>query len=118
MYDQIIKALLEIVIAVCIIIVSKYLVPWLKNKSFYEGVDIVMNLAQSYVIYAEKIITGYKKGGDRFDFVVELLTPIIKSLIFNFNDEQIKAIVQSAYDMVICFPDTVDELAGNESEEE
>lgn len=117
MYDQIITALLEVVIAVCIIIVSKYLVPWLKNKSFYESIDRIMDLAQTYVIYAEKIITGYKKGDDRFDFVVGLLTPIIKSLKLKFNEDQIKAIVQAAYDMVIGFPDTADELADSESEE-
>lgn len=117
MYDQIIKALLEVVIAVFIIIVSKYLVPWLKKKSYLEGIDKVMELAQTYVIYAENLITGYKKGGDRFDFVVELLTPIIKGLKLNFNDDQIKAIVQTAYEMVIGYPDTADELAPSEKAE-
>lgn len=97
MYEQIITTLVEVIITACVIFVTKCLIPWLKSKSYYGQITNALTIAQNFVMYAENLIQGENKGAERFDLVVNLLTPVMKKMNVDYTEDQIKSIVQSAY---------------------
>lgn len=93
--NQILIEILEIVIVAAVVVVVRYLVPWLKTrietseyKWFY---DIILDAVQ----YAEQTVRGEKTGAEKKALVVSLVNDSLSKKNIGISEEQINAIIES-----------------------
>jgi LL-H family phage holin len=93
--SDVIKYILEIVICTAMVIVVRYLIPWLKSKieqSEYKWLyDIIVDAVQ----YAEQTVHGSKAGEEKKNIVQLLINDALKGKNIGINEEQINAMIES-----------------------
>lgn len=65
--------ILSIVYAVIVVLVSTYLVPFLKTKLEKEGRENLIKLIETFVSAAEQVYNGVKMGEKKKEYVVDAL---------------------------------------------
>lgn len=106
MDNELFLKIFEIVLTVGTALVVRYFIPWLKSQSYYNNLEYAISVAETFVVYAEKVISGSKKGEEKFQLVVDFIAPVLKNIGVKYTDDQIKSIIQSAYENVIGSPET------------
>ena len=67
------EMVLEICMAAAVVLVTRYLVPWLRGRLEAEGQASLTEKVEQYVEAAEQLIQGAARGAERLDYVEELL---------------------------------------------
>ena len=67
------QMVLEICMAAPVVLVTRYLVPWLRGRLKPEGQASLIEKVEQYVEAAEQLIQGAARGAERLDYVEELL---------------------------------------------
>lgn len=65
--------ILSIVYAVIVVLVSTYLIPFLKTKLEKEGRENLIKLIETFVSAAEQVYNGVKMGEKKKEYVVDAL---------------------------------------------
>lgn len=68
-----INEILSIVFALVIVVISRYLIPYLKTRLEKEGQEQLVELIEALVQAAEQIYTGVKQGEQKKQYVVKAL---------------------------------------------
>lgn len=68
-----INEILSIVFAIVIVVISRYLIPYLKTRLEKEGQEQLVALIEALVQAAEQIYTGVKQGEQKKAYVVRAL---------------------------------------------
>lgn len=68
-----INEILSIVFALVIVVISRYLIPYLKTRLEKEGQEQLVELIEALVQAAEQIYTGVKQGEQKKEYVVKAL---------------------------------------------
>ena len=86
-----INEILSIVFALGIVIISRYLIPYLKTRLEKEGQEKLVELIEALVQAAEQIYNGVKQGEQKKQYVV-------KALAANGGEgtESVNAMIESA----------------------
>ena len=88
--------ILKIVVSICVVLISTYLVPFLKNKikttKFYEIVDMV-NIS---VRAAEQTIVGSGMGSIKKESVISAMNKWLSDKGVKLTDEQISQLIEAA----------------------
>lgn len=67
--------------------------------SIESWVSVIEDNAKAYIVRAEKEITGYKRGGERFEWVVNYLLSLLPDWVRPYiSKEMVEDIVQRAFD--------------------
>lgn len=68
-----INEILSIVFALVIVVISRYLIPYLKTRLEKEGQEQLVELIEALVQAAEQIYNGVKQGEQKKEYVVKAL---------------------------------------------
>lgn len=94
MEHKILVDIIDILIIVVMLLISKYVVPWIKSV---EKIDIISEWALKFVKTAQNIITGEKKGSEKREYVTALLSEKSKELGLNLSEDEIRVFLEDAY---------------------
>ena len=67
------EMVLEICMAAAVVLVTRYLVPWLRGRLEAEGQASLIEKVEQYVEAAEQLIQGAARGTERLHYVEVLL---------------------------------------------
>lgn len=94
--NEILNYILKIVIAFAVIIITKYVVPYLKAQIEDSQYAWLVEVVIDGVRFAEQTISGPKTGAEKKALVTELLTKLAKDKGIAVTEEQISALIESA----------------------
>lgn len=86
-----INEILSVVFALVIVVISRYLIPYLKTRLEKEGQEKLVELIEALVQAAEQIYTGVKQGEQKKEYVINALTE--KGVLIT---ESVNAMIESA----------------------
>ena len=84
-YTQIIIGILSLIVTICVGLITKQLVPWLKEKNLYEAAVIAVNAAEA--------LYGRYKGPEKLEAALEDL----KQKGFDINSKIVLNAVEAAW---------------------
>lgn len=91
MTETIIKYIVEIVIIVAVVVVGRYLIPYVKAKLTAAQFDTLMEWVETAVKAAEQIFTGSGRGTEKKEWVENLLSEIGVTV-----DEAVDAMIEAS----------------------
>lgn len=99
MNPEIITELTKAIISVVLILISAYVIPWLKNKVGDDKYATIVEFAEIVVRSAEKIYTP-EEWAKKKEYAVELVAKKSEELGLNLSVEEINAIIEGAVQAV------------------
>ncbi len=63
----------NLVMAAAVVVLTRYLVPWLKAQLDAQNETTLIEKIEQYVIAAEQLIQGVQRGAERLSYVERLL---------------------------------------------
>ena len=85
------------VITLLMLVVTRYLIPWLKTKTGNENWDRVCKWAQTFVEGAEVIITGTKMGAEKRNQVMQMLRDECEEHNIAYSESEIRYALEAAW---------------------
>ena len=73
MENEILNYALYIIMSVAVVVVTRYLVPYLKSRLEKDGQEQLIQLIENLVQAAEQIFSGKKMGEQKKEYVVSAL---------------------------------------------
>lgn len=108
MNTELLAQLIQLIIPIVVVIVSRYLVPFLKSKidanklqKHIEELELVAEWTFKYVNSAENIYTQAKQGNLKRETVTEWIVEFCNKTNISLSDAEIRAILETAYTSMI-----------------
>lgn len=99
MNPELITKLVESIVTVVIVIISAYVIPWLKNKVGEDKYATIIEFAEIVVRSAEKIYTP-EQWQEKKQYAVNLVIEKAKNLGIDLSVEEVNAIIEGAVQAV------------------
>lgn len=99
MNPELITKLTELIVTIIVLLVSAYLVPWLKNKIGEDKYALLIEFAEIIVRSAEKIYTP-EQWETKKQYAVTMVTDKAHELGIEITLEEVNAIVEGAVQAV------------------
>jgi hypothetical protein len=99
MNPELITKLVEAIVTVVIVIISAYVIPWLKNKLGEDKYATIIEFAEIVVRSAEKIYTP-EQWQEKKQYAVNLVIEKAKNLGIDLSVEEVNAIIEGAVQAV------------------
>lgn len=99
MSPELITKLVEAIVTVILLLVSAYVIPWLKNKIGEDKYATIVEFAEIVVRSAEKIYTQ-EEWAQKKRYAVEMVSAKVKELGIELTTEEINAIIEGAVQAV------------------
>lgn len=99
MNPELITKLVEAIVTVVIVIISAYVIPWLKNKVGEDKYTTIIEFAEIVVRSAEKIYTP-EQWQEKKQYAVNLVIEKAKNLGIDLSVEEVNAIIEGAVQAV------------------
>ena len=99
MSPAMISELTKAIISVILILISAYVIPWLKNKVGEDKYATIIEFAEIVVRSAEKIYTQ-EEWAQKKAYAVNMVSKKAQELGFDINEKEINAIVEGAVQAV------------------
>lgn len=97
MEREIIMELLQALIMLATLLITRYAVPYLVSRIGSEKIRQAVTLAQQAVLYAEQVYSpDVASGEDRKDVVVELLHKLLESRGIEMSEDEIDMLIEAA----------------------
>lgn len=94
--DNIIFYAIELGIAIVVFLIGKYIFPALKNN---EKIANITSWVYKFVISAKNQFKDYT-GEQKLEYVTEQVKVLCEKYKITLTDEQIRALIEDAYDMM------------------
>lgn len=99
MNPELITELTKAIVSVILILISAYVIPWLKNKIGDDKYATIIEFAEIVVRSAEKIYTP-EQWQEKKNYAVELVLSKAKEIGLELSTEEINAIIEGAVQAV------------------
>lgn len=99
MNPELITKLVEAIVTVVVVIISAYVIPWLKNKVGEDKYATIIEFAEIVVRSAEKIYTP-EQWQEKKKYAVNLVIEKAKELGIELGVEEVNAIIEGAVQAV------------------
>ena len=99
MNPELISELTKAIVSVILILISAYVIPWLKNKIGDDKYATIIEFAEIVVRSAEKIYTP-EQWQEKKNYAVELVIAKAKEVGLELSVEEINAIIEGAVQAV------------------
>lgn len=99
MSPELITKLVESIVTVIVIIISAYVIPWLKNKIGDDKFATIVEFAEIVVRSAEKIYTQ-EEWAQKKAYAVQMVTAKCKEIGIDLDADEINAIIEGAVQAV------------------
>jgi hypothetical protein len=94
--DNIIFYAIELVIAIVVFLIGRYVFPALKNN---ETIASITSWAYKFVVSAKNQFENYT-GEQKLEYVTEQVNALCEKYKIELTDEQVRALIEDAYDMM------------------
>lgn len=99
MSPELITDLTKAILSVVLILISAYVIPWLKNYVGQDKYETVLEYAEILVRSAEKMYTP-EEWAQKKAYAVNMLSVKAKELGIDLNEKEINAIIEGAVQAV------------------
>lgn len=96
MQDDLMMKILELIIAVVLMLCSRYLIPYIAELLGAAKFDKLVEYINSAVKAAEKLFPESGSGKDKKAYVIEFIQKINEKLGITITDEEIDTLIESA----------------------
>lgn len=116
--NDIIFEIVKVVVMVAALVITRYLVPWLKEKIGADKLAVAEKWARYAVLKAQQVLWA-ESGKDRKAYVTEFLKEILTAKNIALSDEQLDVLIEAAVKQMKIEEnsgiviDTVDEAPGS-----
>lgn len=93
--DDIVFEVLKLVVMVAIVVLTRYVVPWVKERIDTEKMSVVADWAKKAVLYAQQTMQS-DSGAERKAIVTEFLKEMLAAKNISISDEQIDILIEAA----------------------
>ncbi len=93
--DSIVFEVVKIIIMVAALVVTRYLVPWIKDKIGADQLAVVEKWAKYAVLKAQQVLWE-QDGVDKKAYVTEFLKEILMAKNIALSDEQLDVLIEAA----------------------
>ncbi len=93
--NDIVFEIIKIVIMVVVLVITRYLVPWLKEKIGADKLAVAEKWVKYAVLKAQQVLWE-KKGQDRKAYVTEFLKEVLIAKNIALSEEQLDVLIESA----------------------
>lgn len=93
--NEIIFEVIKVVVMVAALVITRYLVPWLKGKIGADKLEAAEKWVRYAVLKAQQVL-GNKSGDDRKAYVTEFLKEILIAKNIVLSDEQLDVLIEAA----------------------
>ena len=93
--SEIMVEVTQAVIIICLVLLMKYLVPWIKAKIEESQYDWVAGVVEDAVLYAEQTIIGEHMGPRKIEVVTRYVKECLALKNISISDEQLRTIIES-----------------------
>lgn len=93
--NEIIFEVIKVVIMVAVLVITRYLVPWLKDKIGADKLAAAEKWARYAVLKAQQVLWE-KDGQDKKAYVTEFLKEILIAKNIALSDEQLDVLIEAA----------------------
>ncbi len=93
--NEIIFEVVKVVVMVAVLVITRYLVPWLKEKIGADKLATAEKWARYAVLKAQQVL--WEQGGqDKKAYVTEFLKEILMAKNIALSDEQLDVLIEAA----------------------
>lgn len=93
--DEIIFEIIKVIVMVAVLVITRYLVPWIKRKIGADELEEAEKWVRYAVLKAQQVLWA-EKGQDRKAYVTEFLKEILISKNIALSDEQLDVLIEAA----------------------
>ena len=93
--NEILFEVIKVVVMVAVLVITRYLVPWLKEKIGADKLAVAEKWAKYAVLKAQQVLWE-KDGQDRKAYVVEFLKEILIAKNIALSYEQLDVLIEAA----------------------
>lgn len=93
--NEILFEVIKVVVMVAVLVITRYLVPWLKEKIGADKLAVAEKWVKYAVLKAQQVLWE-KDGQDRKAYVVEFLKEILIAKNIALSDEQLDVLIEAA----------------------
>ena len=93
--NEIVFEIIKVIVMVAALIITRYLVPWIKNKIGADHLAVAEKWAKYAVLKAQQVLWA-EKGQDRKAYVTEFLKEILIAKNIALSDEQMDVLIEAA----------------------
>lgn len=94
MHD-IIFTIVKLVVMVLALVVSRYLIPWLKERISIGNLETAINWASRMVLYAQQVLTD-STGEEKKEIVIGSLRNLFKNKGINISEDELNVLIEAA----------------------
>lgn len=95
MMNDIVFEIVKVVVMVAALLITRYLVPWLKEKIGADKLEMAEKWAKYAVLKAQQVLWD-ETGKDRKAYVTEFLKEILIAKNIALSDEQLDVLIEAA----------------------
>ena len=92
--NDIIFEALKLLIMVCVAVIARYVIPWLKSRIEQDKMAAIEKMVTQAVLYAQQVLTS-KSGAEKKAIVTDLLKEMLTKNI-SITDEQLNILIEAA----------------------
>lgn len=93
--DEIIFEVLKIIVMLAVLVVTRYLVPWIKQKIGADKLSEVENWAKQAVLMVQQVYSDWN-GADKKEYVTRFLREQLIAKNISITDEQLNILIEAA----------------------
>ncbi len=93
--SEIIFEILRLVVLLAVLVVTYYLIPWVRGKIGQDRLDEITKWANAAVLMAQQVYAA-KTGAERKVIVVDLLKDILIAKNISISDKQLDMLIEAA----------------------
>ena len=91
--NEIISKVLELVVVIAVVWVTRYVIPWFKSNTVINENAILIDLVNAAVMYAEQTLTG---GQVKKEAVMKFVLEQMAELGISITEDQVNALIEAA----------------------
>ena len=92
--SEIIFEILRLVVLLAVLVVTYYLIPWVRGKIGQDRLDEITKWANAAVLMAQQVYAA-KTGAERKVIVVDLLKDILIAKNISISDKQLDMLIEA-----------------------
>lgn len=93
--NQIAFIILKLVVSVAVVLTTTYLIPYLNEKIKKSKYEKLINWTEAGIKAAETTFVTAKAGGQKKEFVENIIKKLVKKYGLKISDEQINILIES-----------------------
>lgn len=93
--NEIIFEIIKVLVMVAVLVITRYLVPWIKGKIGVDKLEEAEKWAR-YAVFSAQQVLWAEKGQDRKAYVTEFLKEILIAKNIALSDEQLDVLIEAA----------------------